>query len=292
MTKSMTGYGMAKGSSGKLDITIELRSVNNRFLDCTVRIPRVYTALEDMIKSRVQKTISRGKLDVFVTIDASRADDVVISVNESVADAYYAALETISARYGVPNDATAMGLARLQDVLFVTKAETDMDALAADISVILDEAVADFDAMRQREGERLRADVLSRSCEVERLVGLAEERSPVTVTEYRERLEKRIREVLESNTVDEARIVTEAAIFADKTAVNEETVRLRSHLAQLRGLLDANEPVGRKLDFLVQEFNREANTIGSKGNDVEMARIVVDLKSEIEKIREQIQNIE
>ncbi len=292
MIKSMTGYGSAKGSSGKLEITVELRSVNNRFLDCGVKLPRVYTCLEDGIKARIQKSISRGKVDVFITIDASKADDVVIEVNEPVADAYMAALKCLSDKYGIPNDATAMGLARMQDVLAVTKRDTDVERLGADIDAILTAAIDDFNTMRAREGERLYDDISARADEIERLVGLAEERSPQTVAEYRERLEARLREVLENNSVDETRIVTEAAIFADKTAVAEETVRLRSHLSQLRSLLKSDEPVGRKLDFLVQEFNREANTIGSKGNDVQMARIVVDLKSEIEKVREQIQNVE
>ncbi len=292
MIKSMTGYGSAKGLSDKLEITVEVRSVNNRFLDCSVKLPRVYTCLEDGIKSRVQQGISRGKVDVFITIDARYADDTVISVNEPVADAYMAALKALSERYGIENDVTATSLSRLQDVLTVTKAETDVKKLGEDIDAILVKALEDFNSMRAREGERLYADISSRADEIERLVGLAEERSPQTVAEYRERLAARLREVLESSDVDEARIVTEAAIFADKTAVAEETVRLRSHLAQLRDLIRSGEPVGRKLDFLVQEFNREANTIGSKGNDLQMARIVVDLKSEIEKIREQIQNVE
>ncbi len=292
MIKSMTGYGGARGVSGKLEITVEVRSVNNRFLDCSIKLPRVYTCLEDGIKARVQKAISRGKVDVFITIDASKADDVFIEVNEPVADAYMAALEKLSQKYGVPNDATAVSLARMQDVLVITKAETDVERLGADIDGILARALEDFNDMRAREGEKLRRDIASRADGIERLVGLAEERSPQTVEEYRQRLEARLREVLENNAVDETRIVTEAAIFADKTAVAEETVRLRSHLSQLRDMLQSSEPVGRKLDFLVQEFNREANTIGSKSNDVRMARIVVDLKSEIEKIREQIQNVE
>ncbi len=292
MIKSMTGYGCAKGSSDKLDITVELRSVNNRFLDCSVKLPRVYTCLEDGIKARVQRSISRGKVDVFVTIDASRSDDTVISVNEPVADAYMAALDALCARYGIEKDITAVTLSRYQDVLAVTKAETDVKKLGEDIDAILARAIDDFNSMRVREGQRLYADISSRADEVERLVGLAEERSPQTVAEYRERLTARLREVLDSSGIDDARVVTEAAIFADRTAVAEETVRLRSHISQLRELIKSGEPVGRKLDFLVQEFNREANTIGSKGNDLQMARIVVDLKSEIEKIREQIQNVE
>lgn len=292
MIRSMTGYGSAKGASDKLEITVELRSVNNRYLDCTVRIPRVYTCLEDAIKARVQKGISRGKVDVYITIDSANADNTVVAVNESVADSYMAALRAIAERYSIEPDVTAMSLARMQDVLTVTRAETDMEKLGADIDGILSRAIEDFNSMRAKEGERLYADISSRADEVERLVGLAEERSPQTVREYRERLEARLREVLENNTIDETRLVTEAAIFADKTAVAEETVRLRSHIGQLRELIASCEPVGRKLDFLVQEFNREANTIGSKGNDLQMARIVVDLKSAIEKIREQIQNVE
>lgn len=292
MIKSMTGYGSAKGQSGKLDLTVELRSVNNRFLDCSVRIPRVYTALEDAVKARVQSRVSRGKVDVFIAVDASRADDVTIQVNESLADAYMAALKQLSEHCGVPNDVTGVSLSRMPDVLVVTKAETDMESLRADLTAVLDRALDDFESMRCAEGEKLRQDMLARLCEVERLVSMAEERSPKTVAEYRERLTKRLQEVLENTRLDEARILTEAAIFADRVSVNEETVRLRSHVAQFRQLLEGEEPVGRKLDFLVQEFNREANTLGSKGNDIEMARIVVDLKAEIEKLREQLQNVE
>ncbi|MBQ7459996.1 MAG: YicC family protein [Oscillospiraceae bacterium] len=292
MVKSMTGYGSARGVSGELKITIELRSVNNRFLDCSIRIPRVYTVLEDAIKAEVQKAISRGKVDVFVTIDASEANDVLIKVNESVADAYVAALNALSVRYKIANDLTAVSLARMPDVLTVSKEETDIETLGKDICAILREALSDFNRMRAVEGEKLREDVLSRAAEIEKMVGIIEERSPETVREYREKLLKRMREALDTVQVDEQRILTEAALFADKTAVAEETVRLRSHIAQLRNMMEAREPVGRKLDFLIQEFNREANTIGSKCNNLELQHTVVSLKSEIEKIREQIQNIE
>jgi uncharacterized protein (TIGR00255 family) len=227
-----------------------------------------------------------------VTIDTSKADDVAISVNENVADAYMAALNTLSERYGIQNDVTAMSLSKLQDVLFVTKTETDIDELWNDMSGILTNAIEDFNNMRMREGEKLRINILSKADEIEKLTNMVEKRSPETVSEYRARLTKKMNEVLESTTIDESRILAEAAIFADKVSVDEETVRLHSHIAQLRDLLNSDEPVGRKLDFLIQEFNREANTIGSKGNDIEMARIVVDLKSEIEKVREQVQNIE
>lgn len=288
----MTGYGSARGVSGELKITIELRSVNNRFLDCSIRIPRVYTVLEDAIKAEVQKAISRGKVDVFVTIDASEANDVLIKVNESVADAYVAALNALSVRYKIANDLTAVSLARMPDVLTVSKEETDIETLGKNICAILREALSDFNRMRAVEGEKLREDVLSRAAEIEKMVGIIEERSPETVREYREKLLKRMREALDTVQVDEQRILTEAALFADKTAVAEETVRLRSHIAQLRNMMEAREPVGRKLDFLIQEFNREANTIGSKCNNLELQHTVVSLKSEIEKIREQIQNIE
>ena len=292
MIKSMTGYGSAKGVSDKLEITVELRSVNNRFLDCNVRIPRAYTCLEDAIKARVQQGISRGKVDVYVTIDATRAEDTVVTVNEPVADAYVAAIRAISEKYGVPNDLTATSLARMQDVLTVTKAEADVEKLGRDIVEILSRAMDDFNAMREREGVKLHEDIASRADEVERLVGLAEERSPETVKEYREKLLGRMREVLADSTVDEGRILQEAAIYADKVAVDEETVRLRSHLHQMEQMLSAGGAVGRKLDFLLQEMNREANTIGSKCSDLALARLVVEIKAELEKIREQTQNIE
>ena len=292
MIKSMTGYGCAKGVSGKLDITVELRSVNNRFLDVSIRIPRVYTVLEDGIKAQVQKAISRGKVDVYVTIDASEADGITVSVNEPVAEAYAAAVRTLSERFGVPDTLTAVDLAKMQDVLFVTRQEADVEALGRDISEILERALQDFDAMRTREGEKLRDDVLSRADLIESLTHEIEERSPETVKEYREKLTRRMNEVLSTAGVDEQRILQEAAIYADKTAVAEETVRLLSHISQLRLMMKSAEPVGRKLDFLIQEFNREANTIGSKCSDIDITRKVVTVKGEIEKIREQVQNIE
>ena len=288
----MTGYGIAKGNSGKLDITVELKSVNNRFLDCSIRLPRVYNVLEDSLKTYIQKYVSRGKVDVYVTIDTSKADDVLITINSSVADAYIAALKSLASQYHIENDVTAVTLSRLPDVLSVSKEEADIDALREDILKILAEAISDFESMRIREGEKLAIDINTRADKIEQLVSAIEKRSPMVVTEYRQRLLTRMQEVLESTKYDEARILTEAAIFADRIAVNEETVRLRSHISQLRGMIASNEPVGRKMDFLVQEFNREANTIGSKCNDLETSKIVVDLKAEIEKIREQIQNVE
>jgi len=288
----MTGYGRAEETVNGCTITVELRSVNNRYLDCSVRIPRLYIFAEDAIKSRVQNTISRGKVDVFVTLDNAGADKVQVSVNKPVADGYYAALTKLAEEYHLSNDISVSLLSRFPDVLLAEKAEEDVEQMAKDICSVLDRALADFDQMRTREGERLRDDILSRAETIESKVALVEERSPQTVSEYRARLEAKMSEVLANTQIDPARILTEAAIFADKIAVDEETVRLRSHIGQLREMLAKGGATGRKLDFLIQEFNREANTIGSKCSDIEIARHVVDIKAEIEKIREQVQNIE
>ena len=292
MVKSMTGYGRAEDTLNGCTITVELRSVNNRYLDCNVRMPRLYLFAEETIKSRVQNTISRGKVDVFVTLDSTGGEQVQVSVNQPLADGYYAALTQLAERYGLSKDISVSLLSRFPDVLLAEKAEEDVEQRAQDICSVLDRALADFDQMRTREGARLEADVLSRAARIEELVGLVEERSPQTVAEYRAKLEARMNEVLSNTQLDPARILTEAAIFADKVAVDEETVRLRSHIGQLRHMLEQGGATGRKLDFLIQEFNREANTIGSKCSDIEIARYVVDIKAEIEKIREQVQNIE
>lgn len=292
MIKSMTGYGGAKGSSGKTSITVELRSVNNRYLDCSVRIPRVYTAAEDSIKAAVSRSVSRGKVDVYITLDTVGADDTVITVNEPLACAYVKAFEDLSQTFGIPNDVTTTVLARFPDILKAEKIEADRDVLFADIGAVLEEAISCYNAMRITEGARLREDIISRLNTLEGLVSAAEKRSPVSLTEYRNRLTQKMMDVLSATNIDEQRILTEAALFADKIAIDEETVRLRSHIAQVRSMMDSDEPVGRKLDFIVQEMNREANTIGSKGNDLEMAKTVVEMKAVIEKIREQVQNIE
>ena len=292
MVKSMTGYGRAEETVNGCTITVELRSVNNRYLDCNVRIPRLYLFAEDAIKARVQNTISRGKVDVFVTLDNAGADKVQVSVNKPVADGYYAALKSLAEEYHLSDDISVSLLSRFPEVLLAEKAEEDVEQMAKDICSVLDRDLADFDQMRTREGERLRDDILSRSETIEAKVALVEERSPQTVSEYRARLEAKMNEVLANTQLDPARILTEAAIFADKIAVDEETVRLRSHIGQLREMLAKGGAIGRKLDFLIQEFNREANTIGSKCSDIEIARHVVDVKAEIEKIREQVQNIE
>jgi len=292
LVKSMTGYGRAEEAVNGYTITVELRSVNNRYLDCNVRIPRLYLFAEEAIKSRVQGAISRGKVDVFVTLENTGEQKLNVSLNKPVADGYYSALKELARTYGLQDDISVSLLSRFPEVLVAEKAEDDVEQMAKDICGVLDRALLDFDQMRTREGGRLKDDILSRAATIEGKVALVEERSPETVSEYRTRLESRMNEVLSNAQIDPARILTEAAIFADKVAVDEETVRLRSHISQLREMLEKGGAIGRKLDFLIQEFNREANTIGSKCSDIEIARHVVDVKAEIEKIREQVQNLE
>ena len=292
MVKSMTGYGRARQTLNGRDITVEVRSVNNRYLDCTVKVPRTYIFAEDAVKARVQKAVSRGKVDVFITIDAAAADETVVAVNEPLARGYYEALTRLKDMFSLEDGLNAVTLAKFPDVLTVTKAEEDLESVAADICAVLDKALAAYNAMRTVEGGKLREDIAGRADTIEAVVGKVEERSPQTVAAYREKLLARMQEVLQSTAIDESRILTEAAIFADKIAVDEETVRLRSHLSQLRTMLESDQPIGRKLDFLIQEVNRECNTIGSKCNDLTIAQDVVNMKAEVEKIREQVQNIE
>ena len=292
MVKSMTGYGRAKEMRSNRDITVEVRSVNNRYLDCTVKMPRIYTFAEDAIKSRVQKAISRGKVDVFVSVDSSAADTAVVTLNKSLVEGYLAALKELKEGYGLEGDVSAAAIARFPDVMTVTKADEDVETVTEDICAVLDQALEAYNAMRAAEGVKLAEDIASRLDTIESLTAKVEERSPKTVAEYRQKLLGRMQEVLQSTTIDESRILMEAAIYADKVAVDEETVRLRSHLSQLRKMLQSNDPMGRKMDFLIQEVNRESNTVGSKFNDVEIATVVVNLKAEVEKIREQVQNIE
>ena len=289
---SMTGYGSAKGSVEGQEITVELKSVNNRYLDCSVRLPRNFLFAEDTVKQAVSAGVSRGKVDVFVSAQASQDSGTVVSVNEELARGYRDAVARIAGTLGLESGLNAFSLARFPDVLTVERRELDKDKAAAALSEITAKAVEEFNAMREREGERLRRDMLGKLETIEGLVSVVEERSPQTVKEYRERLEARLRDILADRSLDEQRVITEAAIFADRTAVDEETVRLRSHIAQFRTMLEEGSPIGRKMDFLVQEFNRESNTIGSKCSDASLAKVVVDLKSEIEKIREQLQNVE
>ena len=291
MIKSMTGFGSAKGVVEGIEITVELKSVNNRYLDTSVRLPRNFLFAEEAIKAAVQSHISRGKVDVFVTVNSSGADDVAVCINEPLLKGYVEALNRISEEYSVPADLNALALSRFPDVLSVEKKELDSEKLTEGIREIAETALCDFDAMRTREGEKLRADVLSK-LDIAALVSGVEEKAPQTVADHRLRLTQKMTEVLETAGIDESRILTEAAVFADKVAVDEETVRLRSHMSQLAIMINGDSPTGRKIDFLIQEFNREANTIGSKCQNSEIAYLVVDIKSEIEKIREQIQNIE
>ena len=292
MIKSMTGYGYAKGTAENLEITVEVKSVNNRYLDTSVRMPRSFLFAEDTVKSAVQKHISRGKVDVFLSLDASAADNMAVRINEPLLKGYLEAVRHIAQEYDLENDLTAVSVSRFPDILTVEKKDLDAEAISAAIAEAAEKALNDFDAMRLREGEKLSADVLSRLENIEALVSTVEKEAPRTVEEYRNRLRTKMAELLGTAGIDENRILAEAAVFADHIAVDEETVRLRSHIFQLRTMLSGQSPIGRKIDFLIQEFNREANTIGSKCQNSDIAHIVVELKSEIEKIREQIQNIE
>lgn len=292
MIRSMTGYGAAKAALEELSLSVELKSVNNRYLDISIRIPRNYIFVEDAMKSVIQRHITRGKVDVFVNIDSTKAHDMQITVNESLAEEFIAALEKIAATYHLKNDLTALAVSRFPDVLQMEKKELDREAMSRSICDILENALQEFNQMRIREGEKMRESICLQMEEITNLLHQIEERSPESVTKYKERLEQRMREILSGGEYDESRLLTEVAIFADKVAVNEETVRIHSHLAQLQDLLSGDSPVGRKLDFLLQELNREVNTIGSKCNDADMTRYVVALKAELEKIREQVQNIE
>lgn len=295
MVRSMTGYGRGEVVDNGVSVTVELRAVNNRYLDCTIKMPRAYLFVEDAMKERLQAKVGRGKVDVYVNIAHTAGDDTVVTVNTALAKSYIDALKELYELDGgnyIKKSGYAADLAKFPDVLTVEKKEEDQERLKELLLEALETALAGFNDMRETEGAKLAQDILSRGETIEALVGKVEERAPGIVADYRARLMARMSEVLQNTQIDEGRILTEAAIYADKVAVDEETVRLRSHLSQLREMLGQGGGVGRKLDFLIQEFNREANTIGSKCNDIETSRIVVDIKAEIEKIREQIQNLE
>ncbi len=292
MIKSMTGYGKCSEVINGREISVELKSVNHRFFEFSSRIPRAYGFLDEKMKSFVQSKVARGKIEAYVSVVNRETSDFQISVNEAVAKGYVEALRTLCEPLELQDDLRLSTVSRFPDVFTVLKEETDEEALWLDIKSVAEKAVEAFVNMRTKEGVSLKADILSRLVLIEDMVSKVNERSAERNEEYRQRLYSKIKEVVESLSLDDNRILTEAAIFADKTAVDEETTRLVSHISQMREILELNEPVGRKLDFLIQEFNREANTIGSKCQDTEGARLVVDIKSEIEKIREQIQNIE
>lgn len=292
MIKSMTGYGRAIQTVEGLEITVEVRSVNNRYLDCNVKLPRIYSYAEDRVKQLVKEHVSRGKVDVFISVINTAGEEVKISLNKPALEGYLAAMQQVAADYPVRDDISVTSLTRLPDVFVTEKPDVDEEARAAQILQVVAAALDQYDAMRITEGTALERDLLNRRGTILSLVEQVEDRSPVTVAEYRARLLDKMQEVLAGTSIDESRVLTEAAIFADKIAVDEETVRLRSHLDQLRQMLASGGTIGRKLDFLLQEMNREANTIGSKCNDLEQTRTVVDIKAELEKIREQVQNIE
>lgn len=292
MVKSMTGYGRHESVLHGRTLVIELKSVNNRYLDCNVRLPRVYICAEDGVQRRVKAAISRGKVDVYVNIENNTEEAVSVTLNQPVAAGYMEALRTMADTFGLESNVSIDLLAKFPDVFKVDKVPEDLEELTADIHAVTEETLRDFDAMRSREGEKLEADLLGRLVTLENFTHQVEQRSPQTVADYRARLTAKLQEVLADRQLDESRVLTEAAIFADKVAVDEETVRLHSHIAQFREMLAGGSPIGRKLDFLIQEMNRETNTIGSKCNNLEISTIVVNMKAEIEKIREQVQNIE
>lgn len=292
MIRSMTGYGRDQQLLHGRSITVEIRSVNHRYFEFSCRAPRGCAFLEDRLKRSLQSAISRGKVEVSLTLQTIESRHTSVAVDHALAGQYLTALRALGEEYSLPDDLTLSSIARLPDVFTLCRDEEDEEELAADVLQVLQNALDRFVAMREAEGERLRADVLSRVVTMEEHLSFVEERSPQTVMEYRARLTAKLTELLNGAVPDEARILTEAAIVADRLAVDEETVRLRSHFAQLRRIMESTEPVGRKLDFLVQEMNRETNTIGSKCSDTAIAGHVVEMKSEIEKIREQIQNIE
>ena len=292
MIKSMTGYGRAVAAVNGREFTVELRSVNNRYLDCTVKLPRSLSFGEEAVKQAVKASVSRGKVDVFISVKSENADDTTITLNKAVLEGYLTAMRQMVDEFQVRDDISVSTVSRLPEVFSVEKPQVDEEQLLKDLLSVVDQALAGYDAMRCTEGQALDADLRSRGNTILELVAQVEQGNAQTVVDYRARLEAKLKEVLASTNIDESRILTEAAIFADKVAVDEETVRLRSHLAQMNEMLTTGGAVGRKLDFLLQEMNREANTIGSKCTDVRLARIVVDIKAELEKIREQTQNIE
>ena len=292
MIKSMTGYGRGQQIVDGREITVEIKSVNHRYFEFSARVPRAYGYLEEKLKSFVQGKVARGKVEVGITIFNIEGKDAQIEVNQSIAVGYVEALRKANETIGLNDDLSLSQLIRLPDIFNVVKTTEDEEIIWSLVKSVAEEALDNFVSMRETEGQKMKDDIKSRLGYISELVAKVEERSPMVTEAYRERLYNKISEILNDKKIDEQRILTEAAIFSEKTAVDEETVRLKSHIQQFTSLLDSSEAVGRKLDFLIQEFNRESNTIGSKAQDVEITRIVVELKSEIEKIREQIQNIE
>lgn len=292
MIKSMTGYGRQKGENERREVQVEIKSVNHRYLDLNVKVPRIYSFLEEPIKTAVSAAVARGKVDIYLSITAKEGGDAKVSPNLALAGEYLRALEQVRDTYSLKDDISVMELAHMPDLLTVAREEPDAEKVKAQALEVLGRALEEYNAMRRTEGERLCEDIARRGQEIGKMVDQVEQRSPQSVEEYRQKIAQRMTEILGDSDIAEQRILAEAALFADKVSVTEEVVRLRSHLSQLQKMVQGDAPVGRKLDFLVQELNREANTIGSKANDYELAQIVIEIKAEIEKIREQIQNLE
>jgi len=292
MIKSMTGYGRNELQENNKDLVAEIKSVNHRYVDFSIKVPRYYGFLEDKIREYLQNYISRGKVDVYISIDSYGEEDKLVYLDEGLASSYIKALYQLRDRFGITDDISVSSVARYTDIFKIERKEEDHEELWKTVQKVLDGAVQDFMASRIREGMRLRDDLLERGKYILSVVEEIEIRSPQVVKEYREKIESRIKELLGEIPVDESRILTEVAIYADKISITEELVRLKSHLSELNTILDSDQPVGRKLDFLLQEMNREINTIGSKANDLEISKKVVEIKAELEKLREQVQNIE
>lgn len=292
MLKSMTGYGRNEEIAGAKKITVEIKSVNHRFSDYNIKVPRQYGFIEDLVRKKLSGAIARGKVDVYVSIEAYEEADKTISINKELAENYISALHSLAEDYGLRDDISVSTVAAFSDIFRAEPKRDDEEELWQLVSGVMDPALEAFTAMREREGGRIEADLRARIDYMRSLAEKIDERSPQTVSEYREKLYAKIKELLEDRDVDDARVLTEVAVFADKVAVNEETVRLASHYNEFNGIMDGSEPAGRRLDFLIQEINREVNTIGSKASDIEIAKLVVTLKGEIEKLREQVQNIE
>ena len=292
MLKSMTGYGRNVAENDKRQITVEIHSINHRYLDLTVKTPREYSFLEDTAKKKITQVIARGKVDVYISIKDKEDNSVKIALNNPIVEGYINAAKDAAQKFGLAFDMTSSAVLRLPDALIIDKDEPDTDEITAQVMESLTAALDAYDAVRQEEGNRLCSDILYRAGLIAEMVVFVEQRSPDSVEEYRRKIAQRMTEILGDTDIAEQRILTEAAIFADKVSVTEEIVRLRSHLKQLNNMINGTVPSGRKLDFLVQEINREANTIGSKASDYPITKTVVDIKAEIEKIREQIQNLE
>ncbi len=292
MIKSMTGYGKSEQTIDSLNVTVEIKSVNHRYFEFSARVPREYGFLEEKLKKYCNSLITRGKVECYVSVEDLEEREMEVNVNKTLAAGYVKALKELSERFGLKDDISAVTLSRYPDVITLHKASEDEERIWNAVKTVAETAVSKFIEMRETEGGKLRGDILSRADYIIECVEFIEGRSPETVREYNEKLKQRMKELLGDASVDEQRLLNEAAIYADKIAVDEETVRLRSHISQLREFMNSNEAIGRKLDFLVQEINREANTIGSKAQDVDIAKKVIAIKAEVEKIREQVQNIE